>query len=644
MFRLVIIALAALLAASVTTVPVRAEAEGVTPISAYGALPAVEKVSISPDGASVALVRNSGEQSQVVAMTLDGTPLVAINTTDRRVRSLSWASPNHLVVASASTEHVPFFRGRSEVNVLDVINVRTQRAERVMKQSDRRSYNAVFDWIVGSYDGEPVLYVEAITETAGRYSLDVYRVNLDTGRGRIHAEGASDTQGYIVRRDGSVAARVAYNPENGRWRLSAKAGGGWRDIHQVKALLDRPAVFGLGRTADTVAIADEVDGEWRLMEVSLGDGSERTRLDIEGWPNRIVRGPDGLLIGVGFLGTRQEYEFLSTELTEAWNMLKQTLPSVQLTLAGYSDDLKRLIVYVEGANDPGSYLIYDSAAQQISQVGRAYPGLANVPLGPVEVTQYKAADGLELFGYLTMPPGRARSNLPLVVMPHGGPASRDLPGFDWWAQALASRGYVVFQPQFRGSSGFGEELLEAGYGEWGRKMQTDLSDGVNHLRALGLIDEERVCIVGASYGGYAALAGATMQPDIYRCAVAVAGVSDLREMLQEEERRGARGDANPAVRYWRRFMGAESVMDRSIDAYSPSKLVGENTSPILLIHGRDDTVVPFAQSQIMSNALKGSGRLVSLNGEDHYLSKPATRQQMLVETLSFLEQHNPATP
>lgn len=614
------------------------------PVTAYGALPAIQQVDVSPDGRNLAFLRTSEGRSSVLAVARDGTPLVEIDTSDRRVRSVSWASPDHVIIASASTQHVPFFRGRSEIHVLDIVNVRTQRAERAMKSTDRRSYNAALDWDIGVYGGKPTLFVQAVTENPGQFSLDVYRVDLDTGRGRIHAEGVSDTQGYILRRNGDVAARIAYNPENGRWRLSAKSGSGWRDIHQVRALLDRPAVYGFGRTADTLAVADEVEGEWRLMEVSLADGSDRSHIDLGAAPNRILRDADGLLVGVGFLDTYQDYSLISPPLAEAWAVLKESLPGRQLKLTSYSDDQSVIVFYVEGTGEPGAYYLYDAGAKRVSLVGRAYPDLANVEIAEVQIVRYKAKDGLDLMGYLTLPPGRARANLPLVVMPHGGPAARDEPGYDWWAQAMASRGYVVFQPQFRGSDGFGEAFLQAGYGEWGRKMQTDLSDGVRHLAERGLIDPSRVCITGASYGGYAALAGATMESDVYRCAVAVAGVSDLREMLLESERKGARGDANPTVRYWKRFMGAESVSDRSIDAYSPARLVSGRTSPVLLIHGRNDTIVPFNQSQIMATALQGAGKLVPLEGEDHYLSLSSTRQKMLTETLSFLEQHNPAWP
>lgn len=611
------------------------------PLSAYGALPAVQSVEISPDGASLAYIRYDGDRSQVVAAGRDGTPLVVVDTSDRLVRGVSWASPDHILIASATTEKLPFFATRTENHLIDIINVRTQRVRRAMMDSDQRAFNAILGWSLARYRGEPALYVQAVTENEAHYSLDLYAVDLDTGRGRRQVQGASDTRDFILRPDGEVVARTAYDPQTGRWRLSTRSGGVWRDIHQVQALLDRPSVLGLGRAPDTIAVAEEVDGEWRLVEVALASGADQSRNDLGASPNRVFHGADGRLAGVGYMGVYQDYEFFEPALTEAWETLKAALPGRQVQLTSYSDDFKTIIFYIEGTGEPGSYYLFDANAQRVSLVGRSYPGLTGNDIAEVQLVRYKAQDGLDLFGYLTLPSGRDPRDLPLVVMPHGGPASRDAAGFDWHAQAIASRGYAVFQPQFRGSNGFGLEFLEAGYGEWGRKMQTDVSDGVRHLASVGTIDPERVCIVGASYGGYVALAGMTMEPDVYRCGVSIAGVSDLRAMLQEEERQGARGDANPAIRYWRRFMGATSAQDTAIDAYSPARLITPETGPILLIHGREDTTVPFAQSEIMNTALGREGILVNLVGEDHYLSKAETRQQMLAASMAFIEEHNP---
>jgi dipeptidyl aminopeptidase/acylaminoacyl peptidase len=302
------------------------------------------------------------------------------------------------------------------------------------------------------------------------------------------------------------------------------------------------------------------------------------------------------------------------------------------------------VIFTEGDGDSGVYHYVNFDQRRADIVGEAYPAIPSDQVGPIRAINYKAADGLEIHGYLTTPPGVENpAGLPLVVLAHGGPAARDTMGFDWWAQALASRGYAVLQANFRGSTGYGVAFMEAGYGEWGRKMQTDLSDGVRHLAAEGVIDPKRVCIVGASYGGYAAMAGPTLDPGIYRCAVSVAGVSDLRRMVSWVAETGARRDST-GVRYWNRFMGAGRTGDRSLDSLSSVRLAKTADAPILLLHGRDDTVVPIEQSRIMADALRREGKpveLIELAGEDHWLSRADTRQQMLRETVRFLEASNP---
>jgi dipeptidyl aminopeptidase/acylaminoacyl peptidase len=185
-------------------------------------------------------------------------------------------------------------------------------------------------------------------------------------------------------------------------------------------------------------------------------------------------------------------------------------------------------------------------------------------------------------------------------------------------------------------------LLQAGFGQWGRKMQTDLSDGVSYLAKQGIVDPAKVCIVGASYGGYAALAGVTLQPTVYRCGVSVAGISDLARMMQWEGRGGL--DDRYVTRYWNRFWGVSGSSDPALDAISPIKHVDAVEAPVLLIHGRDDIVVPYEQSQIMFDALHKANRqveLVTLKHEDHWLSHSDTRTQMLEATVAFLRAHDP---
>src|SRR5260221_8896530 len=270
-----------------------------------------------------------------------------------------------------------------------------------------------------------------------------------------------------------------------------------------------------------------------------------------------------------------------------------------------------------------------------------YPTILQENVAPAKMVSYKAADGLEMEGVLTLPPGREPKALALVVMPHGGPQSRDYLGFDYWAQAFASRGYAVFQPNFRGSDGYGAAFRDAGFDQWGRKMQTDISDGVAELAGQGVVDPKRACIVGASYGGYAALAGVTVQQGLYRCAVSLGGVADPAAFLRARE---ASGERNAEVRYWRKFLGAASSSDSSLGDISPMKLAARADAPVLIAYGKDDTVVRIGQSRDMASALKGAGKPVEeleLPDEDHWLSRQAGRVQWITASVAFVEKHNP---
>jgi dipeptidyl aminopeptidase/acylaminoacyl peptidase len=247
---------------------------------------------------------------------------------------------------------------------------------------------------------------------------------------------------------------------------------------------------------------------------------------------------------------------------------------------------------------------------------------------------------LQIPAFLTLPDGKPPTKLPLIVLAHGGPGARDTSDFDWISQGLASQGYAVLQANFRGSN-LTWSFQSAGFGQFGRKMQTDLSDGVRALVEQGIVDPARVCIMGASYGGYAALAGVTLDPGVYRCAVSIAGISDLARQLRWQ----TGGNNHSRVeRYWDRYLGASGPDDPVLATISPLKHVDAVTVPVLLIHGKDDTVVPYEQSDIMNDALKKANKqveFVTLKREDHWLSHSETRLQMLQASMAFLKAHNP---
>lgn len=349
------------------------------------------------------------------------------------------------------------------------------------------------------------------------------------------------------------------------------------------------------------------------------------------------------IVGYGYADERYRVRWIDPRLEALEAAAAKLFEGSIMSLDSWSTDLNSALVYVEGPGDPGSWWVVRPASSEKIKVGDAYPAVPAEYVAEMRPYSYKARDGKTISGYLTLPPGRPATGLPLIIMPHGGPSARDVMGFDWWAQSLAARGYAVLQPNFRGSDGFGRDFEEAGHGQWGAAMQDDLSDGVLALTRSGIADPARVCIVGASYGGYAALAGATLTPELYRCVVAVAGVGDLPAMIAHSKL--SKKQDSLATRYWSRIIGDPVADAERLRAASPRYQADRVTAPILLIHGRDDTIVPISQSQDMLKALQAAGKtvvFVQLDGEDHHLRYGGTRTQMLEALFAFLAQHNPA--
>lgn len=249
------------------------------------------------------------------------------------------------------------------------------------------------------------------------------------------------------------------------------------------------------------------------------------------------------------------------------------------------------------------------------------------------MVKYKARDGLEIEAYLTKPVNsKENSRLPAIILPHGGPMARDYSGFDYWAELFANRGYVVFQPNFRGSSGYGYDFEMAAVQGWGKAMQDDLEDAAHWLNEQNIIDEKRVCIAGASYGGYAALMASVKHADTFQCAASFAGVSDIELIVSK-----ARYFTNKEV--VRKQFGTDSD---ELEAVSPVNFAKKINIPILLIHGTDDKVVPVIHSREMADELEDFDKdvkYVEIEGANHHLSVQKHRMQTLEAMLAFFDKH-----
>jgi dipeptidyl aminopeptidase/acylaminoacyl peptidase len=472
---------------------------------------------------------------------------------------------------------------------------------------------------------------------------DLYRVDLETGAVQRVTRGTPSLRSWVLDGTGQIVVESEYDPNNGNWKV-------FLPDSASKPVMTGNSPFnfsllGLSRSPGTVLVKEGGnDGE--IEELHLDSGRLETFLP-SGKAMTLIHSPvTHLLLGAVSVDDNEPIMF-DPALDRHYKSLSKAFPGHAIALASVSADLNRVVLHVTGSDTSGTWQLVDFKAGRADPIEDDYPRVPDDMIGKTQIIDYRASDGLPIQGILTLPPGVTPHNLPLVVLPHGGPEARDFAHFDWWAQAFAVRGYAVFQPNFRGSSGYGMAFRNAGFGEWGRKMQTDISDGVAALAAQGVIDLRRTCIVGASYGGYAALAGVTIQHGLYRCAASYGGVTDMHDMMYSVKAKD-RGDtqhyADPAMRFWLSYLGIKSPDDSALNALSPQAQAKNADAPIMLIYGQNDTVVPPEQSADMASALKSAGKpveLVRLEGEDHWLSRSATRLEMLKAMVGFVEKYNP---
>ncbi len=649
-----------LLGMAVACVAFRATAAPtVPPVADYGKLPAAEEVRLSPQGDKVAYLAFTQGKRAIVVQSVEGPVVMALAAGDQKLRYLRWTDDAHLVLgfdAHVNSDALLGYQG--DIGESVVINVQTGKSFGVFASTPNILKTTFGYFGHASQAGHAYGYFGGITLQGGgtgaanfdmrRYSIehahtDLYKIDLDTGAADLVSGGSEKlSTSWLVDTDGQIVARDDYDQKTGERRIYADAAQQLLLTHFPDPTGDH-GVEAQGRTPGSILVHQRAadTNEWIKLEY------QRSGEAVDPFAGAQMRfqltDSRGLLMG-GVTNSVQPRTILFDPALQAkWDRAARAFKGEQSYLASATDNLDKLIVYTEGDGDSGTYYFADMAAHKAAAILWRYPTILQDAVGPVSVVTYHASDGLEMQGILTLPPGRRAKSLAVVVLPHGGPEARDYGGFDWLAQAFASRGYAVFQPNFRGSDGFGRAFRDAGYGEWGRKMQTDVSDGLAELVRQGTVDPKRACIVGGSYGGYVALAGVTLQQGLYRCAVAIAPVSDLNLMLAWRDEHF--GQQSEVARSDHAYMGASSAGDPALKVLSPARLAGRADAPILLIHGKQDETVPFEQSDVMRHALADAHKPVSfveLSAEDHYLSKAATRTQALEAAVAFVQKNNPA--
>lgn len=625
------------------------------PLEIYGQLPKTEAVDLSADGSLIAAIETIGDQRMLTIRKPDGSLLADASVGNLKLFGLQWAGNDYVVVYTHQTARLVIGQSPEQEFMQGVVlSAKDGSAKPLLRQSGdylpaifgRYGFRNEGGHWVGYCGVVPTERPAGATSDRGFFKQrypDLYRVDLEAGTASRVTRGTAYERSWVVDTNSQIAAESEYDPNDGAWKVFLPGA-------RSQPLLSGTSKFGfgldgLGRTAGTVLVETGGDDS-QIVELHLDSGRTESFLP-SGKAMELIHSPAShLLLGAVLVDDNQSLVFGSA-LDRRFQSIVRAFRSDALRLVSVNDDMSKIVVHVQGKETAGTWQLVNFKTGRADPLADDYPGIADTMIGETKLFNYSAADGLALQGVLTLPPGAPARNLPIVVMPHSSLDTRDRVGFDWWAQAFASRGYAVFQPNFRGSSGYGAAFRNAGDGQLGRKMQTDISDGLQALAAQGIVDPKRACIVGAYQGGYAALAGVTLQHGIYRCAASYGGVSDQHHLLSFLHSHDL-GDAHrywdASMRYLESYLGVQSTRDDALDEISPQNHAKDADAPILLIHGENDTVVPIVQSEDMESALKRAGKtveFVKLDGEDHWLSRSATRLEMLKAMMAFVEKYDP---
>lgn len=620
------------------------------PLAAFAALPAVTDVAVSMDGRRLAwAVPDDAGGQDLVLFEMATRTHSRIDMNDTRLVGLRFEDSGALLITASTVLSWSLAGTKDDLSRTFAYHPDTREIVNLLGSGGRIRNQITASFRLVSLMPDQSDRVAMMGFDARRGGVDtivphLYVVDLRTGRAVSETAGREHTLDWVVDASGEPIARLDFDATARTTELLVKepGTGAWRTAIEATDTAT-PPFRPVGHTSAGSVILGTTDtefGAFRIVNRRTLAVSDFVRAeDVEIGGLRMDRWT-GAIIGIDTEGLFPATQWIDAEFQAIQADLDGRFGGMRVEIASTSRDRRTVAFKVANAATPATWFVLDRTQDRLLRIGATYPSLQEHAGGTVLSETFTARDGAEIPVYITLPAGQTEaSRAPMVVLPHGGPAARDYPAFDWMAQFLAARGYLVLQPQFRGSTGFGASFSNAGYREWGGLMQDDVTDAVRWVIGRGWADPARVCIVGASYGGYAALAGASLTPDLYACAVSFGGVSDLRRMLRFE-RTSAGGDDSIATNYWAEHIG--DLSDASLDAVSPVKLAERVRAPVLLIHGLDDTVVPPDQSRAMAAALRRANRtveLVELRDTDHWLTTAPSRYQLLQRVEAFLARH-----
>ena len=614
------------------------------PVEAFASLPLVSQVQLSPDGENVVfLVKVDTDEVQGTAVRLmnvdtqEFTLLTYANVEDYVINWIRWANDEQVLV-SARFPAKRWGTPTTETRLLNV-NISSREARSVLSPGYLRRLDVVpqiQDDIVDTLPSDPdAILLQGRFDSPSNYGI--VRASLVKNSVKRVERGRDGTIHWVT--DRQNRPRIAVNRKETTYLVEHQAENGkdWNDLWEYEAFSeDQVWPLSFDKDPNILYVQAYHEGRLAVFKVDLADSELQRELvfsdpyyDVEG--SLIYSASSDDVVGIrhskggGYTFWDDEYEGLQEAVNSA-------LPDTNNIIYSLSDNERRYVVLATSDTDAGTYYVGDRDTRYLMEFAARYPNLPPERMADKKRISYEARDGLEIEGFLTVPNGHQDGVLPTVIFPHGGPISYDGGGFDYWTQYFASRGYAVLQMNFRGSGGYGFDFMASGLQGWGLEMQNDVEDGTRWLIEEGVADPDRICVVGASYGGYAALMEAARNPDLYQCAVSFAGVTDVAYLVSSS----------------RRYTNYEIVKEqigsnsRELRSRSPLHKAEDINMPVLLGHGTDDRSVRVRHSQRMNRELEKADKDVTyleFEDGDHYLSAQEHRVAFFEAMDEFLRKH-----
>jgi dipeptidyl aminopeptidase/acylaminoacyl peptidase len=605
---------------------------------------------ISPDGTQIVYRENIGKATFLSV----GKPDSANLFSDKSVRRFAmpekqtlnwyrWASNNRLLVSIAGSAKL--FGEDWQVSQLLMIDLATSQ---VTKLGGKDQGLEGDDLLYTDPNGEFILL--AIAKSVFDYP-GVYRVDLATNKSEIIVKPQSDIAEWIADNSGVVRAGFAYSGTSTRIFYRKAEGEKFERIAKINDNADEKdfesSLFDVARIAsgrdEGFVLSNAETGRFALYRFNYLTREKGEKIfghdenDVTGYE---LNDAGNEIESISYTDSRDRIIWRDPVMKKHHERLEKALPGQEIWIQSTSRDKKRMIVYTTSSTDPGSYYLFEPAAKRLYRFAGINDSIVPNELSETKYIRYNARDGQSIPAYLTLPKNRSPQKLPLIILPHGGPYNiRDTLDYSGEVQFLVNRGYAVLQPNFRGSGSYGEEFYKMGEGQIGRAMQDDLDDGMDWLVKEGIADPDRVCLVGASYGGYAALWGVIRNPERYRCAASFAGVTDWNAQLKYDRR----FFSSRYSRKWRDKVRGDAEFD--LDTVSPVKLAGKLNRPVLLTHGDEDSNVPFSQYKSFLAATSKAGKSIEskvYTGEGHGFADYKNEQDWFDRLEAFLMKHNPS--